>query len=253
MQGPFPEDMNRAMLRRTGASWLLAKESGGNSGFAEKLSAAALENAAVVVVRQPREDGGLAMDELQEIITGQKREAPRSVPAPPVRAAAPSGLPGAAEKLRWFPFFLDILNKRVVIAGGGAIALRRVTTLLRFDCAIEIIAPALHGELAALAAANPDYVSVDLRPFEDGDCHGDYLLALTDDRELNHRISLECRKKGIPVSVADRREESTFYFPAVILWDKIVAALSSDGRDHALVKKTADRLRNIIEEGGVHG
>jgi precorrin-2 dehydrogenase/sirohydrochlorin ferrochelatase/precorrin-6A/cobalt-precorrin-6A reductase len=253
MQGPFSEDMNRAMLRQTGAAWLLTKESGENGGFAEKLSAAAAEKVAAVVVRRPGEEGGYALKEILEIIANRNSPVPRAVPAPQTVPADPPRISGAAEKPCWFPFFLNIRNKRVVVAGGGAIALRRVKTLLRFDCFIEIIAPELRGELAAAAAANPDRVSVALRPFVAGDCHGDYLLALSNDRELNHRISLECLEKNIPVSVADRREESTFYFPAVILRDNIVLGLSSGGTDHALARKTADRLRSIIEEGSVHG
>jgi precorrin-2 dehydrogenase/sirohydrochlorin ferrochelatase/precorrin-6A/cobalt-precorrin-6A reductase len=255
MQGPFSEDLNRAMLRQIGASWLLTKESGDSGGFAEKLSAASRENVAAVVVRRPGEEGGHTLNEILGIIANHKGGPARPVPAPPaVPAAAAVPRPGgAAEKLHWFPFFLNIRNKRVVIAGGGAIALRRAKTLLHFDCAIAIIAPALHSGLAALAAANPDSVSVSLRPFEAADCRGDYVLALTDNRDLNRRISLECREKNIPVSVADCKEESTFYFPAVILLDKVVAGLSSGGRDHALVRKTADRLRSIIEEGGFHG
>jgi precorrin-2 dehydrogenase/sirohydrochlorin ferrochelatase/precorrin-6A/cobalt-precorrin-6A reductase len=251
MQGPFSEDLNRAMLRQTGASWLLTKESGDSGGFAEKLSAASLENVTAVVIRRPREEGGHALGEILEIIANRESAAEQTVPAPP---AAPAVSPQQkTEKLRWFPFFRNIHNRRVVIAGGGAIALRRAKTLLRFDCVIEIIAPALHTELAALAAANPDTVSVRLRPFEAGDCHGDYVLALTSDRELNRRISLECSEKDIPVSVADCRQESTFHFPAVVLWDNVVVALSSGGTDHAMVKKTADRLRSIIAEDGSRG
>jgi precorrin-2 dehydrogenase/sirohydrochlorin ferrochelatase/precorrin-6A/cobalt-precorrin-6A reductase len=255
MQGPFSEDLNRAMLRQIRASWLLTKESGDSGGFAEKLSAAALENVTAVVVRRPREEGGYALGEILEIIAHHKSGPARPVPAlpaVPAVSAAPQQA-GVAEKLRWFPFFQNIHNKRVVVAGGGAIALRRVKTLLHFDCAIEIIAPELRSELAATAAANPESLSVSLRPFESADCRGDYVLALTNDRELNRRIALECHEKDIPVSVADCKEESTFYFPAVILWDKVVAGLSSGGRDHALVRKTADRLRSIIEEGGSHG
>jgi precorrin-2 dehydrogenase/sirohydrochlorin ferrochelatase/precorrin-6A/cobalt-precorrin-6A reductase len=255
MQGPFSEDLNRAMLRHIGASWLLTKESGDSGGFAEKLSAASLEKVAAVVVRRPREEEGYTLEEILEIIVNRDPGPARSGPAAPV-VPAPSAVPqppGAAEKLRWFPVFQNIHNKRVVIAGGGAIALRRVKTLLRFDCAIEIIAPALHDELAALAAANQDSVSVSLRPFAAGDCRGDYVLALTNDRELNRRISLECSEKNIPVSVADCQEESTFYFPAVILWDAVVVGLSSGGRDHPMVKEKADKLRTIIAEGGSHG
>ncbi|GHV29514.1 hypothetical protein AGMMS4952_15330 [Spirochaetia bacterium] len=235
MQGPFSEDLNRAMLRQIGASYLLTRESGDEGGFAEKLSAAALEGVTAVVIRQPTEEAGYTLEKILSILMGREQA------------------PEQAKKFCWFPVFRNIQGKRVVIVGGGNIALRRVKTLLRFDCTIEIIAPDLHDELTVLAAANPGVIEVMRRPFADGDCRLDYLVAATGDRELNHRISRECLEKNIPVSVADCREESTFYFPAVILWDQVVLGLSSGGKDHSLVRGTADKIRNIIGEGGYYG
>lgn len=46
----------------------------------------------------------------------------------------------------YFPMFVDLTGKNVLVAGGGRIALRRVTTLLRFGAAIRVVAPtALRG------------------------------------------------------------------------------------------------------------
>jgi precorrin-6x reductase len=68
MQGPFSEDLNRAMLRQIGASYLLTKESGDGGGFAEKLSAAALEGVTAVVIRQPTEEAGYTLGEILPIL-----------------------------------------------------------------------------------------------------------------------------------------------------------------------------------------
>ena len=50
--------------------------------------------------------------------------------------------------MRYFPLFLDLDNRKAVIVGGGDEALRKVRLLLKTKARINIIAPALHDELA---------------------------------------------------------------------------------------------------------
>ena len=52
---PFTVDFNRACLRQCGASSLVTKDSGREGGLEEKLKAAELEGAAVIMVRRPGE------------------------------------------------------------------------------------------------------------------------------------------------------------------------------------------------------
>lgn len=57
MQGPFSQEMNEAMIRQTGVSWLVTKESGRAGGFEEKLAAAAACGIGAVVIKRSRETG----------------------------------------------------------------------------------------------------------------------------------------------------------------------------------------------------
>lgn len=63
MQGPFSMEMNSAMLRQTGAKWMVTKESGKAGGFMEKLEAAATAGAKVVLVGRPAEQEGIFVQE----------------------------------------------------------------------------------------------------------------------------------------------------------------------------------------------
>ncbi len=63
MQGPFSEEMNTAMLRQTGASFLVTKESGKAGGFPAKVRAAERAGAKLVLVRRPSEEQGLSLEE----------------------------------------------------------------------------------------------------------------------------------------------------------------------------------------------
>lgn len=63
MQGPFSREMNTAMLRQFGASWLVTKESGKEGGFGEKLAAAREAGAKAVIIGRPPEQEGISVEE----------------------------------------------------------------------------------------------------------------------------------------------------------------------------------------------
>ncbi len=55
MQGPFSEELNRCMLKQTGAKWLVTKNSGSVGGFEQKCDAAVNSGANVVVIGRAKE------------------------------------------------------------------------------------------------------------------------------------------------------------------------------------------------------
>ncbi len=70
MQGPFSAELNEAMLRQTGAGWLVTKESGGRGGFAEKLEAAGRCGIRTVVIGRPSQERGLTLEEAVGLLKG---------------------------------------------------------------------------------------------------------------------------------------------------------------------------------------
>jgi precorrin-3B C17-methyltransferase len=81
MQGPFSEEFNRSLLRETGASWLVTKDSGDEGGFLNKLNAARKEGVGVIVLRRPAgaapEDKGVRMEEvLDEVLSCLAKDSP---------------------------------------------------------------------------------------------------------------------------------------------------------------------------------
>jgi siroheme synthase-like protein len=129
--------------------------------------------------------------------------------------------------------------------GAGAVALRRLRTLLRFDCRIEIIAPTIGPAVKSIC---DDRVSLRERSYKTGDCGADFVVAATNDRAVNRMIGEECKRKNIPVSVADCKEESTFYFPAIIDTENLTIGISSDGLDHKAVSGAAGKIRRCLME-----
>lgn len=66
MQGPFSEELNRALIRMTGAKHLVTKDSGPSGGFLEKAAAARKEGASLLVIGRPPERDGMPFTQLAE-------------------------------------------------------------------------------------------------------------------------------------------------------------------------------------------
>lgn len=69
MQGPFTEELNIAMLKQIGASYLVTKDSGKSGGFEEKITAARRAGAKVVLIGRPVENTGYSMEEIKKILS----------------------------------------------------------------------------------------------------------------------------------------------------------------------------------------
>ena len=83
--------------------------------------------------------------------------------------------------MRYYPVFLDIAGKPVVVIGGGNIAHQKVTGLLKASAEVTVVSPELNDEMSSLAAESRfRHIA---RDYEPGDLEG-YVLAFvaTDDR-----------------------------------------------------------------------
>ena len=145
----------------------------------------------------------------------------------------------------YFPMYTDILDFKILMVGGGAIALRRLKTLQMFHEHITVISLSVCKGIEDMVLdgfvtwISRSYVPGDLKDF-------DMVLAATDNREVNHAVFLEARREKMPVNISDCKEECSFYFPSVIKDGDIVIGVTSGGTDHKKTKQTADRIRSLI-------
>ena len=147
----------------------------------------------------------------------------------------------------YFPMFIDLTDKKILVAGGGTIALRRIRTLLKFRADIRVIAPELCEELVQLEEEGK--IAAERREYCTSDIDGVYIvLAATDDHELNRRIWEECRTAGITVNVADDRSLCDFYFPSIVMTEDTVIGINCGGEDHAKVKETRIKIEEMFGE-----
>ena len=90
----------------------------------------------------------------------------------------------------------------------------------------------------------PDGVNRQCHTRQPDECRGNVLvMAATNDRAVNHAAAQVCREWNIPISVADCKEECSFYFPAVAIKGSVVAGITASGTDHHLTRNMAQQVR----------
>lgn len=140
-----------------------------------------------------------------------------------------------------YPLALDLRRRPVLVVGGGPVAARKMTELLRAQAAVTIIAPSVHASVERLVPA----VAWVPRAFQAGDERGKALVfACTDDPDVNREVAGLCAAALIPCNVADRAEAGTFHVPGVIRKGDVTLTVSTGGMVPGLTRY----LKRVLSE-----
>lgn len=147
-----------------------------------------------------------------------------------------------------FPLFFKLENRKVLIVGGGDVALRKADLLSRAGAAITILAPDISTEIQALLS--DDKHELIYKNYNKSYMTGArVIIAATDDETLNHQIHADATALNIPVNVVDTPHLCDFIFPAIVDRNPIVIGISSNGKAPVLARLLRARLETLIPQG----
>jgi uroporphyrin-III C-methyltransferase / precorrin-2 dehydrogenase / sirohydrochlorin ferrochelatase len=147
--------------------------------------------------------------------------------------------------MQYFPAFFDLTAQKVLIVGGGEVALRKLALLTRSGAKVTVVAPQMLPEFSEQAAAGK--ITAVSREFVPGDLDGARLVIVaTARRAVNRWIAALSEARGIPVNVVDDREASRFIVPALIDRDPVLVAISTGGASPVLARRLRERLEALI-------
>lgn len=148
----------------------------------------------------------------------------------------------------YFPLFINLKEREIVVFGGGAIATRRVKSLLPYGAKIRVAAPEISEELQELAKEK-DNLTLEYRKYKPSELQKpDFVLAATDDERVNTIIFRECRHKGIMVNVSSDKEMCDFFFPGAVQQGDITVGVTANGKNHKKAAEVTKQIRKLLEE-----
>ena len=149
--------------------------------------------------------------------------------------------------MRYYPVFLDIAGKPVVVIGGGNIAHVKVVGLLKAGAEVTVVSPELNAEMAALSAQGR--FRHFQRDYEPGDLEG-YTLAFvaTDDRSVNSTVADEGKARKVWVNAVDDPPYCDFIMPGIAQKGDLIIAISTSGRSPAMARKMREEIEKFLTD-----
>ena len=149
---------------------------------------------------------------------------------------------------KFFPVSIDLNNKNVLVIGAGKIALRKVETLMSYNCNILVITKdILEEKFLELEKSNKIKIFKN-QEFEEKFLENIFLvIAATDNEVLNKNISQLCINKNILVNNITSKDDMNVRFASIYEKDDIQIAISANGNP----KKTIvikNKIKNIFEK-----
>jgi siroheme synthase-like protein len=142
---------------------------------------------------------------------------------------------------RWYPIFLDLKDRAVLVVGAGNVALRKTKGLVEAGARVTVVSPKHLREFEKLP------VRIVEREFRTSDLAGAALVfAATDDRLANHRIAIAAKGRGMFANIADSAEECGFLVPARVARGGVQIAVSTGGRDPRLSRELRETLERVL-------
>lgn len=148
----------------------------------------------------------------------------------------------------WYPIFLDLRGRAVLVVGGGALAAEKVRGLRAAEAEITVAAATLEPELAALRDAGA--IAHIPREYREGDMVGfSVVMAAQDGRvggKMNDRLAAEARRHGILLNAADDPANCDFILPAVVRQAPLTIAISTAGGSPAIARRVREELTDYL-------
>ncbi|ALU61201.1 MULTISPECIES: siroheme synthase CysG [Pseudomonas syringae group] len=147
--------------------------------------------------------------------------------------------------MEFLPLFHNLRGSRVLVVGGGEIALRKSRLIADAGAVLRVVAPEIEAQLSELVVQSGGEMI--LRGYSECDLDGCVLIiAATDDEPLNAQVSRDARLRCVPVNVVDAPALCTVIFPAIVDRSPLVIAVSSGGDAPVLARLIRAKLETWI-------
>jgi len=148
------------------------------------------------------------------------------------------------------PLFLDLRGKRVLVVGGGSVALAKLRALAPTGCSVRAVS--LSFTPACLDALAGFELDLQERAFQPTDLDGVHLvISATNDPAANAQVVEQTRARGLWLNAVDDVASCDALFPSILRRGPFVAAISTEGAFAGLSRVLREALEALVPEAAV--
>jgi precorrin-2 dehydrogenase / sirohydrochlorin ferrochelatase len=154
----------------------------------------------------------------------------------------PSRPPGPGKV--FYPMFVDLEGRRVLVVGGGPIATEKVEKLVEHGASVRLVSPEITPELRTMVESGA-LLEFHHRPYEPADLDGCFLvIAATNLDAVNRMVWQDAEALNILCNVVDVPPMCNFIVPSIVRRGELALAISTGGASPVVAK----HIRRELEE-----
>jgi precorrin-2 dehydrogenase/sirohydrochlorin ferrochelatase len=146
-----------------------------------------------------------------------------------------------------YPIFLELDSRRVVVIGGGKVAVRKAQALLAAGARVVVVAERIDDMMTALCSGT-DAELIKSKYSKNYLAGALLTIAATNNHQLNKQIYKDCQELEVLCNVVDVPELCDFFVPAVVKRGDLQIAIGTEGRCPAFAGHTRKKLEAIFTE-----
>ncbi|MBL4866173.1 MAG: uroporphyrinogen-III C-methyltransferase [Pseudomonadales bacterium] len=148
----------------------------------------------------------------------------------------------------YFPAFIRLKNKKCVVVGGGSIATRKASLIVRAGGTLHVVAKKINPALTELIKESGG--TQHIGKYKSDAISSAYLVvAATNDEKVNEQVSKDAHDQEVLVNVVDAPDLCSFILPAIIDRSPVMIAVSSGGQSPVLARLIRSKLETLIPVG----
>lgn len=149
--------------------------------------------------------------------------------------------------MSYFPAFLKLEEKKILLVGAGDIAYEKLNHLLNFTQNIYVIAQNFSQKM--LDRLNLENISFEKRAYKRGDIK-DFAIVIVavDSLELQAEIYKESKQYNCLCNAVDSTDYCDFIFPSYIKKGDLTIAISTSGASPAVAKYLRIYIQTLIPD-----
>ena len=151
--------------------------------------------------------------------------------------------------MAYFPFYVDLKNKDVLLVGAGNVAFHKLNKLVKYECKITVVAKEFSDKVMSLSKEYPEQIECIHRSFSEYDICGKFcVITATSDEKLNAYIYKLCHERNVLVNSVDDKDKCDFIFSSTIQKGNLSIGVSSGGASPVVTTLLKQDIEKIIPD-----
>ena len=152
----------------------------------------------------------------------------------------------------WFPLFVNLENKKVLVIGGGKVAAKKIEKILEYGADITVVTENVVEEkllkLENVKIENNQKIENDKAKIEKLVKGYFLVIAATDNEELNENIANVCDSNGMLINNVSSKIKMNAMFGGIVKNSEFQIAISTSGKNCKRSRAMKSEIQKVLDK-----